>query len=730
MRQQKIQLKLDADTTALNKVTDDLAKAEAKVNQMKSNKLFFATETDAVQKLQQAESEVNRLKQQQIDLQVRVDSAELNDIQAKKDAIEADEINVQLNNQSAMQALDQIADGFSRIKSAASQVGQQFGDLLASAGKQETNFKFLENAVGNAETARQKMSEINDIVAKLPGDDTALQGLLSSAAAKDSSLTADNLRAMANSATDYFSAMSYYGKSATEAQQDMTNYLLAGNTAELERSPILQGHIDKLKEATTVQERSKALAEALNAEHWGGMGAMDTYNNKLETFNGMIERGRYTLGGMFQEGAKAGMDFLLTLDENTNGLVGMTIAAAGFASPITDALMGLGQMATGMKAISDLGFISKLKDLELGTRAAAFAQWLYNAALAMNPIMLVIIAITALIAVLGYLYFTNEDVRNAINGFGQALWGLGETINGYLIGALELLGGAWQNTVNWFTTGAQFISDSVTGAFTWITDSIMGFITFITTSVMLIIQAFINMRMGVLNAVNSAITYISMLPGMVGAYLQSVINRVGNFVSSLVTNFINGARDSVNNFIGKIKELPGKFKDELDRMLSAVDKWAATLPQKFWDAGVNAVKKFLSALGINSPGFMAINFREELKRMEDSVSSNEIAYNIKGLGNDIIHAWGSPELDHHVSQILDLDNTGNSKSTNELEELLRAILEILRNFPKSNGGSFTFNHYGDTDSEKRLEELIEAIRRDFYWNNEKAGRNVEELYGV
>ena len=129
------------------------------------------------------------------------------------------------------------------------------------------------------------MSEINDIVAQLPGDDTALQGLLSSAAAKDSSLTADNLRSMANSATDYFSAMSYYGKSATEAQQDMTNYLLAGNTAELERSPILQGHIDKLKEATTVQERSQALAEALNEEHWGGMGAMDTYNNKLETFN-------------------------------------------------------------------------------------------------------------------------------------------------------------------------------------------------------------------------------------------------------------------------------------------------------------------------------------------------------------------------------------------------------------------------------------------------------------
>ena len=63
-------------------------------------------------------------------------------------------------------------------------------------------------------------------------------------------------------------------------------------------------------------------------------------------------------------------------------------------------------------------------------------------------------------------------------------------------------------------------------------------------------------------------------------------------------------------------------------------------------------------------------------------------------------------------------------------ELLRIIIDILRNLPKPEGGSFTFNHYGDTDSEERMERILEAVRRDFYWNNEKAGRNVEELYGV
>lgn len=864
LKRQKIEMKVNADTQALNDVTQKLNQAESKLNQMKSNKLFFATDTDAPQKLQQAQAEVNKLKQQQIDLQVQVESYKLDELQSKKDAIEADEINVQLNNQSAMQGLEQIADGFSRIKSAASEVGQQFGNLLASAGKQETNFKFLENAVGNAELARQKMSEINQIVAQLPGDDTALQGLLSSAAAKDSSLTADNLRSMANSATDYFSAMSYYGKSATEAQQDMTNYLLAGNTAELERSPILQGHIDKLKEATTVQERSKALAEALNEEHWGGMGAMDTYNNKLETFNGMIERGRYTLGGMFQEGAKGAMDFLLKLDESTNGLVGMAIAAGSFASPVTDALIGLGQIAQGINAIKEtkiaewasnardklssigssiknidfsgkfngivnglknigsaagnaasklgstlvnglraVGNVAKTAAVEMGkftmklirsgveaviaagrwliakgvllaqrtaTMLAAGAQAFLNLVMSMNPIMLVVIAITALIAILGYLYFTNEDVRNAINGLGQALWGLGETIYNSLMGAfewltgawqntvdwfsngaqtisdtvtgaftwlaesatgsLEWLSGAWQNTVNWFTSGAQWISDSVTGAFTWLLDIWNQVVNAFNTYAPLVAQVLFVMATGGVGAIVLLIMNFMGMPTQVGTALQNVINRVLGFVSSLVSNFTNGARQSVSNFMNQIRSLPGKFLAELNRMLSYVNDWAATLPAKFWEAGVNAVKNFLNALGIHSPGFMAVNFREEIKRLEDSATYNAIADRISGTAKDIVHAWGSPELEYQVNQLLDKESQNTKNDNNSLIELLRIIIDILRNLPKPEGGSFTFNHYGDTDSEERMERILEAVRRDFYWNNEKAGRNVEELYGV
>lgn len=277
--------------------------------------------------------------------------------QLKKQLGEVDDepIKPKFDDSSAQLGIQNIKEGFQSLKQGASEVGQVLTDALESAGKQETNFQFLKGALNNDEAlAQEKMNDIKKIVQRLPGDDTAVQGLLSQAIAKDADLTKDSLADIGTAYADYASAMSFYGKSGIEAQQDMTNYILAGNTAELERSPILSSHIDKLKEANTIQERSEALQEALNEEHWGGMSQQDTYNNKLETFNGMLERGKYTLGGMFQEGAKSAMDLALKLDDASGGLLGMGLAAVSFASPLSDMVVGAGQAATGIKSLRDV----------------------------------------------------------------------------------------------------------------------------------------------------------------------------------------------------------------------------------------------------------------------------------------------------------------------------------------------------------------------------------------
>ena len=378
------------------------------------------------------------------------------------DDLDGREVEIQLGMENFNQGLSQMKQGLGDLKS-------QMDEALAGAGKRETNETFLRMSLG-AQDAEKAMNNINDVVQELPGDDTALQGLLSSAAAKNANLSADAMEQMGSSAADYFAAMAFYGKSATESQQDMTNYLLAGNTAELERSPILQGHIDKLKEANTLEERSNALKEALNEEGWAGMSMQDTYNNKLETFNGMLQRGQDNFGKLFMEGSKGAMDFALRLDEATGGWVGMGIAAAQFASPLTDAIGGLGQMATGMKAIKDLGMIQYLKDLEIMTKLSAAADWLLSGAQAvlnfvmgMNPIILVVIALIALAAALIWAYQNVDWFREMVDNAWKSLQEFG-----------TMLVTNVQNAINQFGVAVEGIPKALERCLNWAHDLVMS----------------------------------------------------------------------------------------------------------------------------------------------------------------------------------------------------------------------------------------------------------------
>ena len=108
--------------------------------------------------------------------------------------------------------------------------------------------------------------------------------------------------------------------------------------------------------------------QALNEEGWDGISNQDTYNNKLQKFNDMVERGKMNMGDLFLKATEGGMDFVLQLDQATGGLVGMSMALAGFASPIADTLIGIGQMGQGFRALKDAadwaGIADKLSPLK------------------------------------------------------------------------------------------------------------------------------------------------------------------------------------------------------------------------------------------------------------------------------------------------------------------------------------------------------------------------------
>ena len=654
LKSKKIQAKLEADTAELSKVDSRISEIQSELSRLKASPDVDDSE------IKKVETELSTLNSKKIDLELSIETAKLKQAEAEVNNLDDSTIDVNVNNISAMGAIDQIGQGFDRLKQGASEVAEQMGTVLESAGKQETNKVFLEHAVG-AERAATAFNDINSAVQKLPGDDTVMQGLLSQAVAKDASLTADELNNMGVAAADYFSAMQNYGKSASEAQQDMTNYILAGNTAELERSPVLQGHIDKLKEGTTIQERSKLLQEALNEEHWGGMSQQDTYNNKLETFNGMLERGKYNLGGMFQEGAKWGMDLVMNLDQASGGLVGMGIALGGFASPLTDALMGIGQMATGLKSIKDLGIIQWLKDLELATKAQAFAskiaaaaQWLWNFAVIENPIVIVVIAIIALAAAIIWAYQNVDWFREMVDNAWASLVQIAQVIYSYVMGAIQWLSDLFTN----FTSQLGLNTND------WI-QAVLGFILFIPT-----------------------------LPLQVGIALVNAIAKVLGFKGNFVQSMISAGANAINGFVSYITQLPGIVMGEFNRVLGLVNDFINSIPQRVWDMGVAIINALKAALGIGSPGHMFYMVEGEFNRIDNLTKRTR--FDTASIGQSMVDNFN-----------VDLDANGSTTQN------------------RSSGNNQTINLYIDNvNDEKHIDVIIDRLRRELAWNNQTAGRTV------
>ena len=712
LKQKRLNFEIETNTKRLDEV-------KAKIAELENKKATLDVDADDAE-IKKIDAEIEALKFEEIDLNLKTAQAKvsLDEVESEMRSLEDNEIEVNLRNQSAMEALDQISQGFDRLKQGASEVGQAMGDVLESAGRMEQTESFLSMNLG-ADVAKKKLEEIRSVTDKLPGDDVTLQNLLSQAALKDANMTTEAFTQMGTAAADYMAAMQNFGKSATETQQDLMNYILAGNTAEIERSPILQSHIDKLKEGTTVQERAKLLQEALTAEGWSGIASQDIYNNKLQQFNDMIERGKMNLGGMFLEGSEGAMDFILKLDEMSGGLVGMAVALGSFASPLTDTIMGLGQMATGINAIKDLGFIKWLKDLEIMTKLSAAADWLLagaqavlNAVMALNPIVLVVLALVALAAALVWAYYNVDWFREAVDNAWASIVQLGQEIYGALAGALEWLSQA-------FTNAGQSIMTAITNTVNWVITSLQGLWNYIITLGGLIPANVDLTGNQVIDTVLRVIAFIATLPVQLAMIFVNIIAQALGFGNNFSQTLINGAIRAVTGFIGRIRDGVSQFASAIQGIPNALQNcldWAYNMVMNhpivqavIWLG--NKISEVFSSIGMGqgSPGKIYRALENELNWSQELIEKNSKLPSSAGeLGKRISDKFGSPELEVRYGSSTEFAN-GSIQRLAESQGNTQEINIIIN---------------GDIDNEDRLQYFVERIRSEMNWNNRTAGRSV------
>ena len=422
-----------------------------------------------------------------------------------------------------------------------------------------------------------------------------------------------------------------------------------------------------------------------------GKGANEDFKNSWAGLNAQLDKAK---GKLIRVIGDAILPTLIpAIKVATYVLDGLAKGFQALPTPLKAVIGGIATFAIGFTSVGlALNSVSKLVQFAVGPfkllaqseRIAAAAQWLLNIAMSANPIMLVVIAIVALIAILAYLYFNNEQVRESINNLGQSLLGLGQWIYTGLVGALET-----------------------------VKNALIGFVQYI---IGFGVNLLVNIGLTITNIINRIIGFLVWwytLPSKIAITFINIIARALGFGSNFVQRITSAGSRAVNNFLSYIRQLPGKLAGELNNMLSLVGRWAATLPQKFWEAGVNAVKNFLNALGIHSPGTMQRMLLWEVSEMGNQVpvKASKLLTNINRLGKDIVDEFGNPRLDYSIN-----DKLGNISLTG-----------VYDNNAYGGFGNQTINlnlEIGSVDNEKRVQEIVDVIRKELSWDNKTAGRTV------
>lgn len=210
------------------------------------------------------------------------------------------------------------------------------------------NKAYLETKMSSA-AADQYISQIQQIVAEVPGDDTFMNNLMTGAVAKQTNLTTAELKMMGIASADYLTTSQAMGKSQMETQMDLKEYILTGNTSQLERDSILKQQMSTLEGQGTVSERILALNKALQAEGYAGLSQLDIASIKAEELKGKFQLAATAVGEKILPYIEKFLDYILELDQQTGGLstqigllAGAAIAAGGalalIASPIKSAV--------------------------------------------------------------------------------------------------------------------------------------------------------------------------------------------------------------------------------------------------------------------------------------------------------------------------------------------------------------------------------------------------------
>lgn len=371
----------------------------------------------------------------------------------------------------------------------------------------------------------------------------------------------------------------------------------------------------------------------------------------------------------------------------------------------------------GINAVS-----AALNAFKAAQKAATLAQAALNAVMAINPFTIIVLAISALVALLIYFWHTNEGFRNAV----KAIW---EGIKAAFVQAWEAIKAAWAGAAEFFTGIWSGIKSGVQGIVQWIAqtwsgavavlkvvwDSISNAATtawnFIIQSIMAVVQPFINTFVNGWNILKDGINGVwngikSIFKGawefiktvVLGAALLIIDVVSGNFsklkadlqliwdgIKNAFSTVWNGIKTIAVTVVTTLVNLVRNAWEGLKQVLTTIWNILKTSATTIWDGLKSAVLSITSAL-VNT----AKSVWEGFKNFFYSL--------LNGVRNTAVNSWNSirSSVVSIISGLVGAAQNAWYSFRNGVSNLVSSVSSIfysLRNINLWNAGSAIINGF-------------------------------------
>lgn len=294
----------------------------------------------------------------------------------------------------------------------------------------------------------------------------------------------------------------------------------------------------------------------------------------MEAFTSKIEEGFKVLKDDVLPAIKDGLQWII--DNKDIIIAGLAGIAAGFiAFNVASMIMSV---------------VNAFKAFKLANEGATVAQWLLNAAMNANPIMLIVTLLVAVVAGIVAFIATNDKARAKLKEVWETIkTSVGKAIESIAKFFTETIPQALDKMVNWFKQLPTKIS-------TWLTNTIAKVTTWAT-----------NMKTKATETatsfINNVINFIKQLPSKIWTWLVNVINKIVTWRNNIVAKAKEAALSFINKVVEFVKQLPSKVWSWLTNVVSKVVSWGSNLAskgkeaaRKLFDSIVNKVKEIPSKI--------------------------------------------------------------------------------------------------------------------------------------